>query len=218
MHEKNDKRNLFKVLVLVLALVVLGISTTYAYYTAVLTNPEDDGDVLQAGNLDITTTLTSTASAINVNKLMLINDDEKKDKAQKVEFSITSGDSSTVDATYKILLKELQLSKNLKSADFKWELVKKGTENTETQIAHGDFSSVTFTTEETDEHKLVSANDLELTKENGQTLTKKTTDNLIFRIWLQNNPNVNQINLTNGSFSGKLFIEAVPVSAHQNTD
>lgn len=208
MKEKNGN-NFSKVIILVVALIVLGISTTYAYFTARITG-EPTTTSIKAGNLKIESNLESV-SAINNTKIRLIDESEKTTSAEKVTFYVKSTSDSTVDAKYYIYLKDIKLTKNLYSNYFKWELLKNGV-----VINSGNFGSAIRTNAITDgeaNNVSTTAEDIALNSE-AITLAKNTSDTIVFRIWLENDSNINQIELTNGSFSGKLYLEAVPVSSN----
>ena len=191
----NKKKNITKVLVLVVSLIVIGISGTYAYYTLAMTG-EATKTTAKSGVFKIISSL-DTANAVNNTKLKLIEPTEKEVKAEKVTFTVTSKDESTIDGQYFIYLKNITLSKNLYSKYLKWELLQNG------EIKDsGTFEDAVRTD---------TVANIKLNKEALQ-ITKKTTDTLIFRMWLENDENVNQISLTEGSFAGRLFLEAFPVS------
>lgn len=207
MKEKSNRNNLVKVIVLVVALIVLGISTTYAYFTSTITGGANT-TTLKAGKFTIDTDL-ETVSAINNTKLNLVNAEDKATKAESVSFYVKSTSDSTIDAKYYIYLKEITLSKNLYSNYFKWELLQNNV-----VVGSGTFGDAVrtdaATTGEAD-NVATTAADLSLNTE-ALTLAKNTSDTIIFRIWLENDETVNQIDLTNGSFAGKLYLEAVPAS------
>ncbi len=205
----NNKSNYAKGIVLTIALIVIGVSVTYAYFTSNITGNAQDTS-LQAGTLRIETNLDSDSiSAINNTKLHLIESTDIEKSSEKVEFYVKNNTESNVNAAYDIYLTDIELSKNLYSEYFKWELLK-GT----TSIGSGTFETVT----RTDTPELNEANTVVTTVEriklntNKITITPDTTDNLTFRIWLENNNGVNQIDLTNGKFSGRLYLEAIPIS------
>lgn len=213
MNETKKNSYLIKVLVFVVALVVLGISTTYAYFTLnIIGTPKQS--TAKAGTLNVETNLDKVA-AISDAKFSLIKSTEKNDKAPKVEFYIKNTSTAGININYYIYLTEINVSKNFYSPYFKWELVKQDG----TVINNGDFSSLKRKGTETSGEKANVSTEAEkflLNKSEGETPTPVTlangkTDNLIFRMWLENDDKVDQISLTEGSFSAKLFYEAVPV-------
>lgn len=208
-QKKEIKNHLVKIGVLLIAIVILGVSLTYAYYNAKLSG-ESNVDNQKAANFKVTSTLTS-ANVINDAKMSLIDAANINTEADKVEFSVTNDVTSTVSGKYFVYLTELKISKNLYSKYFKWQLVRK-TSGGESIIDSGDFSKAirtdaTVPGEAT--NVLTTVQDIGLNKV-ALVIPKSTTDNLIFRIWIENNPSENQVDLTNGAFEGKLKIDATP--------
>lgn len=203
----NKKKNITKVLVLVVSLIVIGVSGTYAYYTLAMSG-EATKTTAKSGVFKIISSL-DTANALNNTKLKLIDATEKEVKAEKITFTVTSKDESTVDGQYFIYLKNITLSKNLYSKYLKWELLQNG----EIKDSGTFEDAVRTDTVASDEAENVetTVQNIKLNEEALQ-ITKKTTDTLIFRIWLENDENVNQISLTEGSFAARLYLEAFPVS------
>lgn len=210
MNEKTELKNhLIKIGVLVAAIVLLGVSLTYSYYSA---NKKGTGNVdeTSAGRLDVTSTLT-TAPAISNTNLQLIDATNVSSSAEKVEFSVTSANTSTVNGKYFVYLTNLKLSKNLYSKYFKWQLVRK-TSSGESEIAKGTFASAVRSDEVVPGEAakvLTTAEDITLNS-TVLTIAPNSQDNLVFRLWLENDNAINQVSLTEGQFSGKLKIEVAP--------
>lgn len=211
MEAKNEmKKHIIKIGILTVAIITLGISLSYAYYSA---NMSGKAEITkrQAARLDLTSTLTD-AQAINNSKLSLINASEVETKSEKVEFAVQNASTSTVAGKYYVYLTNIEISKNLYSKYFKWELVRV-TSSGESKIANGDFSTAVRVGSVVDgeaNNVVTTAEDIGLNKVALQ-LAINTKDDLIFRLWLENDENINQIDLTSGSFKGKLKIEATPV-------
>lgn len=193
--------------VFVVSIIVIGVSVSYAFYTANMTGnatvPNSNAAVM-----NVITNLEE-AGAINAAKLSLIDAADYLTKAQKVEFSVTNETTSNVKAKYIVKLVEMSLSKNLSSKYFKWLLVVNAGTSSEKTFS-GNFFDTAIATEGTTDKTVVS--DLTktlITDENALTLNIGATDNIDFYIWLENDL-VDQIYLTNGNFTGKLSIEAVP--------
>lgn len=210
MKERQElKKQITKIGVLVFAIVIIGISLSYAYYSA---NISGKGEIpsTNAARLDLTSTLTDS-KAINNPKLTLIDASAVKEMAEKVEFSVTNADTSTVNGKYYVYLTDVHITKNLYSKYFKWELVRV-TSNIESQVSTGDFTNAVrmgSIVEGEDEKVLTDIEDIGLNKVALQ-IEPGNTDQYIFRLWLENDPVNNQIELTEGSFQGKLKIEATP--------
>lgn len=211
MKTENEMKNqIIKISVLVVAITVIGISLSYAFFTGTIKG-ESDIEERNAAKLDLVSTLTTT-DAINNMHLELIEPEDIKKQADKVEFSITNQNTSTVNGKYFVYLTDIKMSRNLYSKYFKWELVRV-TSAGESQIETGNFQTATRVGAPNDgeaDNVITDVEDIGLNKVALQ-IPVNATDNLIFRLWLENDQNINQIELTDGSFEGRLKIEATPV-------
>lgn len=210
MNAKNEMRNhIIKIGILVVAIITLGISVTYAYFSAVKKGTVEFQQ--KAAEFDVTSSLTNSG-AISNTKMSLIDAADVKKSADKVEFTVTNSRTSTVNGRYFIYLTNIEITKNLYHEDFKWELVRVN-EIGESNISSGNFStairSSNVNTGEADK-VMTTAKDI-LLNNVALEITPGSTDSLIFRLWLENDPVENQIELTEGSFKGKLKIDATPV-------
>lgn len=206
-------RNSIKIAVFVLAIVVFGISVSYAYYSA---NMKGSTDVSQsyAGTFDVTTTLSS-ATAINTSRLALIESGTYLNSAEKVSFTVTNQTTSDVKAKYTINLVEMSITKNLSSEYFKWALVFNAGTSTEKTITGNFLDSTNIAPEGTTVDKDSPETVTGLTKAllndtNAQILDIGSTDAVDFYIWLENDSSLDQLYLTNGAFSAQLSLDAVP--------
>ncbi len=138
---------------------------------------------------------------------------------------------STINAKYTIKLVDMSISKNLISQYFKWAIIINDGEEGSKEIT-GDFSDEEYeepqiiTGENGEQYAKPTENDMvrfesKLLMENGKILEIGETDKIDFYIWLENDGTVNfqdlsqstgvdQLYLTNGSFSAKLSLDAVP--------
>lgn len=209
-HSSNKglMRNVIFISVFVISIIVIGVSVSYAYYTANMTGNANVPSS-NAAIMNVTTNIAE-AGAINAAKLSLIDAKDYLTNAQKVEFSVTNETTSNVKAKYIIKLVEMSLSKNLASKYFKWALIVNAGTSSEKSFT-GNFADTTIGAEGTTDKTLVT----DLTKTliadaNALTLDIGATDNIDFYIWLENDLVVDQLYLTNGNFTGKLSMEAVP--------
>lgn len=208
--KKNNKSNISKVIVLVVALIILGVSVTYAYFTAQISGTPTQ-TTIKAGTLKIETNLESVG-AINNTQMKLIDATNKETEAETVSFYVKNSSESTVTAKYYIYLRDITISKNLYSAYFKWELLQNGN-----VIGSGTFAdAVRKDVPATDEsaNVITTAENITLNNDVVSLATNKS-DSLEFRVWLENDANVNQIDLANANFEGKLYLEAIPGSKNQ---
>src|SRR5574344_18938 len=180
------KRNLILYLSIVVILICIAFSASYAYFTATITgNDTAKTTQVTSGTLDIDFT---TSAYISNSNLFLIDDADKATKADATTFTVANSNGN-VSGKYNLVLTELAISDNLKSQYFKWELLKN-----DTAINNGDFTSA------------VTGTDFNLTS-TSQTIAVNSTDSYILRIWLSES-NTNQISLTSGSFSAKVKMVA----------
>lgn len=218
MKKKNSTKNVMfnsaiRIIVFVLAIVIFGVSTSYAYYVANIKG-QANVDESKTATLNVTTTLEN-APAISASKMSIINASDYLTKAQKVDFSITNETTSNVKAKYTLKLVEMSITKNLSSKYFKYAVI----------VNAGKDNEKTFTGNFLDEENIAPEN-TRVTKDNPETVTGLTknlidednalildigsTDTLSFYIWVENDDNVDQLYLTNGNFSAKLSIDAYP--------
>lgn len=210
-EKKSNKRQLTKVLILVVALMVIAFSGTYAYFTNNFIGKPTTTTVT-SGVFDVESSLEN-ASAIRNRRMVLIhvNDtqDQREELADKLTFTITSTENSTVDGEFNLFLKDIKLTKNLYTKYLKWELLK------ENEIINsGNFENairVDTASEGEEEKAITDVKEFQLNTE-AISLPKNTTQTYTFRMYLLDDPTRNQIELTDGSFNGRLYLEAVPVS------
>ena len=189
------KRNLILYISIAVLLVSVGFKVSYAFMNAATTGNDTVTPMnVRTGNLDIN--FTTSEYITTANKILLINDNESATKALKSSFSVTNPTAtSTVNAKYDIYLSNITISNNLKQGDMKWELVKGNT-----VIENGTFNT-------TDDYTTY----FKLTKTAYQTISRGSTDNYEFRLWLSKN-NTDQTGLLSGSqFSAKIKVVATSV-------
>lgn len=205
-EQKENKKQWIKVAILVVALMVLAFSGTYAFFTSTFIG-EPTTTTAKSGVFKIESSLEKT-SVLNNKKMILIDEEEKEQKAEKLIFTVTSKMDSTVNGQISLFLKDVTLSKNLYTNYLKWELLKGNK-----LISSGDFENVIRLGEEMEgeeENATTTVEDIKLAE--NLPIEKNTTDTYTFRMYLLNDKNQNQIELTNGHFSGRLYLEAIPIS------
>lgn len=202
-----------RITIFVLAIIVFGISTSYAYYVANIKG-QANVDTSQTATLNITTTLES-APAISASKMSIIDASDYLTKGQKVDFTVTNEATSNVKAKYTLKLVDMSITKNLSSKYFKYAIIiNAGTDNE--KILTGNFLDATNiasegTTVTKDSPETVAGLTKTLINDDEAVLLDiGTTDTLSFYIWLENDDNVDQLYLTNGNFSAKLSLDAYP--------
>lgn len=190
MEKTKHKFNPIKLIVLCISLLVLSFSLSYAYFTVGVnytSTAEERKQTVNTATLDID---FITSEYINNNSIQLIKAEEVETLSEKSIFNIKNIDGATYDSKYNISLKELTISDNFKSQDFKWSLVKNNEE-----IATGNFSSAN------------SGEDILLTS-SPIVLLSNETHNYELRIWLQET-DLDQSSLYDGIFQAKVSIDLV---------
>ena len=204
----NLKKYTVIVIIFVISIMVIGVSVSYSFFN-ISVEGSKDVPPSTAAPFEVTTTLND-ATAINAAQLALIDGSTYEDNAEKVSFSVTNSSSSGAKAKYTIDLVEMSITKNLASKYFKWALVV-NPEGDNRQVFTGDFADASIGAEGNSDTTLVEGlTKTLLSEEEALTLDIGATDNLDFYIWLENDDSVDQLYLTNGDFSGKLSMNAVP--------
>ena len=207
LKKKSFVKNTVLIYVLVVSIIVIGISLSFAYFTMSIQGSSDTGNN-QAAILNVTTTLT-TADAINATSLAIIDGSEYLTKAESIEFTVTNNTDSNVNALYTINMTDITISKNMLSQYFKWALVI----NSDTSNAiTGSFQDLSLADEgNSDTSTVTIGSKVLIADENARSLSIGATDTITLYLWLENDDNVDQLYLTNGTFSGKLSLNATPV-------
>lgn len=180
-----------RTLVFTISLIAIVVSGTYAYFsvtTNYATPKEERTTYVTTDYLEVDFV---TNEYINNTSLMLIKNEEVSSKADKTTFSISKKDGADYTIKYNIYLTELNISDNLKSADFKWDLLQNGV-----SIYSNNFSNA-----ESLENYMLSAEPLVLNDDSAS---------YEFRIWLEESSQ-DQIELLNGEFSAKIAIDVYTV-------
>lgn len=190
--DNTKKRLLLASLIIVMSIVIIGISLSYAYFinTVEEVNPENQGASLTSGELTMNFT---TDRLINATSAGLINDADVVTEGDYTQFSVSlPSDADASSATYSLYLTELTITNNLKSTDVKWALYNgAGT----SEITRGDFSNATSGTN--------------MSLQNNISINRGETDSYRLYIWLSNDPDNNQTSLLEGSLSAKVGFRAV---------
>lgn len=182
-------------IVLVVLLIIMAVSITYAYFSRNMTQTGDDTETkITAGKLDVD---FITTAYISNKDAKLINDNEAHSLADRSSFSVTRSADNTVEKVYYTLkLTEIDITDNLKSEYVKWRLYDTDVISAATEpLSFGDFTTITD-----------NALDLYPTK---ISLAKEVTHNFVLLVWLSNDENKNQTELLKGSLNAKVEVTAV---------
>ncbi len=182
---KNKKDRFYQSLIIIAIIVPIILGVSYAYFQTQIAGT-DPGIVSSSASKFNISLETVNEGYISASDLLLIRPEEVDTEAQKGYFNVICGDNDNV-IKYSISISELQLSANLKVTDFKWAIVNTQTSST---IGLGNFASATG-----DKHILIS--DI--------PINPNTTHFYELRLWLEET-DAEQINLLNGTFSGKITL------------
>ena len=186
------KSHILRSSILVVSLVILTFSLSYAYFSASVTdvNPDRDLSTVTTGNLKIDFQSTQT---INNENAMLIKDTDVQSKADHTDFTVSHQKDSNQTGYYFVYLTEVSIDDALKSEDFKWKLVKVG-DNSEEEIANGNFQNA-------------ENGQLMTLTPSAQELPLSETHNLKLYIWLSETDQ-DQSAFYNKQFSAKVQVVA----------
>ena len=197
------------IIILILILILLGVSLSYAFYTATIKGNANLSEST-AAVFNVSTNLDST-STINTTNFNLIDPTSYEINAEKVSFTVNNASTSNVNAKYTLSINNIAMSENLFSQYFKWVLKIKHSNGTADTVINGNFADSTMAQEGNTSTTLTSNySKVLISDENPITLGINSTDTVTLYLYLENNNNVIQNYLTNGSFSGKLAINIVP--------
>ena len=183
--KKIQKRTVVLYVSIAIIAICLSYRFSYAFFTTLVKgNDSTNQTVIKTGNLEVT---FLNAEYINNSKMRIIPASDIENGADKSTFSIKN--TGNMDAKYILRLNDVEISDNLKSADFKWELLIDGQ-----SVKKGNFSSAQT-------GKIFNLMSTPL------SLTKNQTSNCVFRMWLEES-NKNQNGLTEGTFSSRIEVVA----------
>lgn len=199
MEEPNNndtKKDTKKVVITSIVVVALSIimvvgAVSYAYFNVIpkINDPENKREaIVTTSYLDFD---FETTQYLNNTNLTLVKPANVATDSEKVIFTVTKKDNVDYAIRYNIYMTDFVISDNLKTADFKWDLLENGT-----SIYNGTFSNAT------------SGTDYMFTT--GPILLNDKSASYELRVWLEETT-VDQSGLFNGNFSGKLEITATSV-------
>ena len=202
---ENKKRIITLSVLFVLLVIFAGVGISYAYFQITVTGTTETPEAT-AANMNITTNLDDT-SIIDSRNIALIDSSEYLTKAEKLSFTVTNNIDSTVQAKYTVKLVDTTITKNLISKYFKWALV---VNHDTTNPITGTFEDSSLSTEGTIAKDVIDISKYLIDGDNARTIDINTTDSIDFYIWLENDPNVDQLYLTEGAFQSKVSVDAIP--------
>lgn len=196
---KSNKAYIFGALIITLSIIIIGVSTSYAYFVNEVETKNSGKSGISATSGDLVINFT-TSSVINADAASLINDSEVTSKAHYTGFEIGfPSNAKAASASYNLYLTDIKMTSNFKSSYLKWALYD-GNES----VATGDFSGVTLSNAL---NGLYDASNVTLLT--NKTISRGTNTNYKLYIWLSNDPDNNQIGLLEGQVSAKVAFKAV---------
>ena len=201
--DNTKKRIILGSLIIVMSIVIIGLSISYAYYLNTIeeVNPENQGTNITSGKLSMN---FATSQYIKATAVGLIDDDDVLDPSNNnfTKFSVSFANDNSVDsATYNLYLTEISMTQNFKNEDVKWALYNSSNE----LIANGNFSSATLSSTANGDGTYNADN---ITLKNDITISPGTTNSYKLYIWLSNDDQTNQIDLLNGTLNAKVGFRA----------
>lgn len=201
--DNTKKRIILGSLIIVMSIVIIGLSISYAYYLNTIeeVNPENQGTNITSGKLSMN---FATSQYINATAAGLIDDEDVLDPSNNnfTQFSVSFADDNSVDsATYNLYLTEISMTQNFKNEDVKWALYN----SSDVQVANGNFSTATLSSTANDDGTYNADN---ITLKNDITISPGTTNSYKLYIWLSNDDQTNQIDLLNGTLNAKVGFRA----------
>ena len=205
--DNTKKRIILGSLIIVMSIVIIGLSISYAYYLNTIeeVNPENQGTNITSGKLSMN---FATSQYIKATAAGLIDDEDVLDPSNNnfTQFSVSFADDNSVDsATYNLYLTEISMTQNFKNEDVKWALYNYSNSQTNSQIANGNFSTATLSSTANGDGTYNADN---ITLKNDITISPGTTNSYKLYIWLSNDDQTNQIDLLNGTLNAKVGFRA----------
>jgi hypothetical protein len=188
MRENSKKSKSYKLLITLSIIIPLLFGISYAYFLAVIKGDNTTVTGQAANSFDINL-ITDDDGYITATNIFPIDATAVSTKAQKGKFRVQAGANTNV-VNYSISFTELSVSSNLQNSSFKWSLT---CTNDDTKNISGTFENASGST---------------MLLLNGLSLYPSNYDDYVLRIWLQNDDDVDQTSMMNGSFTGKITIAA----------
>lgn len=193
----KDKKFKFpvRICVFALSLFILSFSVSYSFFTTVpqISNPENATSHVTTDYLDFD---FGTTEYINNENMVLLKRENVATEADKTVFNVARKPGSNYDIKYNIYLTELSISDNLKSEDFKWDLLQNGV-----SIYNGSFVAA-----ESNQMFTLTAEPL--------VINNDASKSYELRVWFEES-DVDQTSLLNGTFSAKVAIDVYTVSKNK---
>ena len=174
---KLSKKQIIVIVSLLVAVLIIGV--TIAYFMSRQTGAEQ---TITSGNLSITYT---NENAFNLTDLIPLTEEEVKDKASKIEFTITN--NGNLKAYVEIGMTDITIPEEFKNQDFMYAIY----DENNNMITRGDFSGIGSNTD--------------ITMYRNLEFNEGDSKNYTAYIWINETPE-DQTAMMNKTFKGKMQI------------
>lgn len=185
---KESKGFLIPLIILIVAIVVFGGGITYAYFQFIIDTENVSSLKVMGTNFDIKV----VSDEVNISNAYPILDSERIESANLFPFSVKN-DSRKVNACYNIYMIVEDISDELISEYFKWELVNLGTNET----VSGNFSNLD--PDDFNNKMLLLSN---------SNIFKGSATNYYLRIWMSYSLSEDQMSMLGTYLRAKISVEA----------
>ncbi len=142
MENKEKNSLLYKLLIITAIAVPVLIGTSYAYFLAVVRGTDHPTNMTGTSvSTFVFDLVTENNGYINANNVIPIEDTNRAEQGNIGIFKVTTG-ANDLNVNYSISLTDITITNNLKTTDFKWELICTSCPGTANN-ASGDFSTYT---------------------------------------------------------------------------
>lgn len=194
----SNKKTIALSILAVASIIAIASTATYAYFKIPVHGEFSDTSV-QTSKFSVETNV-NTVPGLN-EKLTIIDESDISTKASTIDFTVKSTSTNDSNGEFAVYLKDLEISKNLISQYLKWDILVDGI-----KVQSGGFDTLST------KGVLISQTETNNTYSTfylgtGINLADDQVKNVTVRIYLLNDPTVNQISLIDGYLSCKAGVE-----------
>lgn len=205
MENKDNakKRIILGSLIIVVSIIIIGVSISYAYYLNTVEEVNPDSQIVNFGSSGELVMNLTTEQLIEANAADLINDADVLSSDDYTAFSITlPEDAVSASANYNLYLTDIKMTNNFKSEYVKWALYS----STNEQLATGTFNDAILSETANGDGTYNAEN---ITVLSNLNINRGDTVSYKLYIWLSNDPDNKQNDLLEGTLSTKVGFRAV---------
>ena len=205
MENKDNakKRIILGSLIIVVSIIIIGVSISYAYYLNTVEEVNPDSQIVNFGSSGELVMNLTTEQLIEANAADLINDADVLSSDDYTAFRITlPEDAVSASANYNLYLTDIKMTNNFKSEYVKWALYS----STNEQLATGTFNDAILSETANGDGTYNAEN---ITVLSNLNINRGDTVSYKLDIWLSNDPDNKQNDLLEGTLSTKVGFRAV---------